>query len=539
MVMSCTRLPLLSALLLFTRLVSAQAVLEGTWEGTFEGTRAPTFLTLHLTRGGERLSGSLHVLGKTIPLQAVEPTESGVHVTVAPNLSISAEVSDGRMVGTLIERDQRFPLRLVHVPPYPTPSNRVEAWSQDLDALVHRFLPADRSFTPAQRERFVEVVDELRNDLPAISDSEVVMRMASAVSLAGNGHTRLYLLRNRTEWRRLPVRLWWFTDGAYIVRATPEHRRLLGCRVDTVDRVPARLVRDRVSIAFPANPSWRDYKSVYFMTSPEALHGVGITRDMEKVELALSGCATTAATLQPLPLEKSGNAVEAWWDLSPLHRAADREWAHALDEKKGDEKKLPLYLRNPARHYWFEYLPDTKVLYFHYSRSSDMTEEKTNDFAKRLLAAFDEHDVQAFVLDLRFNTGGNLNVARELMAALQERTKSIPRFVITGRATFSAGITHAASWRMARNVTFVGEEAGDVLDFWSEGGNIVLPNSGLYAHFANAFHSYSTAPCPKDVPCFLDLSASTLEPDVPVSSSWAEYAARRDVALEAILARLR
>ena len=71
----------------------------------------------------------------------------------------------------------------------------------------------------------------LRNSQPReLSDAEILMRMAAVVALSGNPHTRLYLLRNRTELRRLPVRLWWFNDGLYVVRARTDHRDLLGCR---------------------------------------------------------------------------------------------------------------------------------------------------------------------------------------------------------------------------------------------------------------------------------------------------------------------
>jgi hypothetical protein len=53
-------------------------------------------------------------------------------------------------------------------------------------------------------------------------------------------------------------------------------------------------------------------------------------------------------------------------------------------------------------------------------------------------------------MDVRFNTGGNLLLASDLMRTLQERTRGIERFVITGRAAFSAGITAAAAWSSLR-----------------------------------------------------------------------------------------
>ena len=166
-----------------------------------------------------------------------------------------------------------------------------------------------------------------------------------------------------------------------------------------------------------------------------------------------------------------------------------------------------------------------------------MKEEDTKAFAGRLLAALDKQKPKAFVLDLRFNTGGNTELARDLMKQLQERTKGIPRFVITGRATFSAGIAHAASWREAGSVTFVGEPVGDEMDFWSEGGNIILPNSGFAAHFANGAHSYSTAPCPQGVKC-LDMSVASLKPDLPALLSWQDYKAGRDPSMASIMKML-
>jgi hypothetical protein len=516
-------------------LPEADRALVGSWEGEFEGTRAPVFLTLHLRDGAES-PGSVEVLGLTIPLVETSVDDRDVRAVVTPGpggIVIEARLEEGRLVGTLSEGDERLPLALRRLPEYPPPASREEAWRQDLDALTDRFLLVDRSFTPAQRARFVELIDDVRLRLPEMPDEEIIMQMATAVSLSGNAHTRLYLLRNRTELSRLPIRLWWFSDGLYVVRATPEHRELLGCRVDEIGGVPSRLVRDRVSPAFAGNPSWTDYKSVYFMTSPEVLFGFGITRQREEVDVTFSQCrASFRQLLAPLPLVRHDRSVEAWWDLTPTHRQGDQEWVQVLDRPGAT---LPLYLRRPELHYWFEYLPSTGVMYVQFNRAAEMSAGNLSDFGERLLAEFNEREVRAFVLDLRFNTGGNLDLARPLMARLEERTRGIPRYLITGRATFSAGITPAAEWRIAGDVTVVGEEVGDALDAWSEGGNIILPNSRLYAHFANALHSYSTAPCPDGVPCFLDLSSPSLRPDLPVTSSWSEYLEGRDVAMEAIV----
>ncbi len=509
--------------------------LEGSWEGEMKTPQWPQYLTLHVRAGG---GSTLEISGSS--LRADEARVAGDSVTMrigegAGALAIGARLAGGRLVGSLRQGKDTLAFALRRVPHYPKPANRVEGWTQDIDALSTRFVELDRSFSPGERALFLERLADTRARLAELNDDEVVVRLASAIALAGNAHTRLYILRNATELRRLPIRLWWFSDGLYVVRATPEYRSLLGCRVDDVGGLVARLARDRVAPLFAGNPSWVDYKSVYSLTSPQVLHGLGMIPSADSVSLGVSGCGRARAVVRPLPLARRDGAVEAWWDLSPRHPGIDSAWVQVLSGGRG---ALPLYLRNPGRNYWFEYLPASGVLYFQYNRSQHAADENTSLFAERLLAAIGQHRPRAFVMDVRFNTGGNLTLAAELMKRLQERTRGIPRFVITGRATFSAGLTQVASWRTAGDVTVVGEPAGDDMDFWAEGGNLRLPSSGFKAHFANAQHSYSPAPCPADTPCY-DLSSPPVAPDVPVAPSWADYVARRDPAMDAILLRLR
>jgi hypothetical protein len=255
---------------------------------------------------------------------------------------------------------------------------------------------------------------------------------------------------------------------------------------------------------------------------------------MESVAYGLSGClAAGRVNLKPLPLVRSEDSVEAWWDLAPSHSSAAAGWVQALQPSRSN---LPLYLRNPNSNYWFQYLPDSRTLYFQYNRSSDMKGESTEAFTKRLLAELRSEPVKSLVIDFRFNTGGNLDLGADLMKKLQEQTKGLDRWIITGRSTFSAGISHVASWRQAGNVTIVGEPVGDSMEFWAEGGNIKLPNSGYEVHFANGRHSYSPAPCPAGIYCY-DLSAASLDPDVPISLTWAQYKSGRDPAMELILSK--
>lgn len=513
---------------------AAPAGLSGQWEGEAETDLWPLFLNVEL---GGPSGDRLRLLGRTVKLARTAAADGTVTLTAvgdANPIILSGRFSGGEFVGRLRQSPADYPFRLRAVKTLPKPASRIEAWQQDLDTLDTRFLAADRSFSPAERAMFLEATAAIRRDLPRLDDAQVTARMAAAVALANNGHTRLYLLRNRQELRRLPIRLWWFSDGLHVVRADAQHAPLLGCRVDAIGGWTARHARDMAAPLFAGTPGWKDYKTVYSLTSPETLHGVGISPGVDAAEFTLSNCAAAGRhRLVPLPLVRSREPVEAWWDLSPLFQAPGGGWRHVLDDLGG---RLPPYLQSQAN-YRFDYLPGSGIFYFQYNRSEQSREESTAAFGERLLAELAARKPRAFVLDLRFNTGGNLNYAEQLMKQLVERTAGLPRFVITGRATFSAGISAAVPWRRP-GVTFVGEPIGDLLEYWSEGGNIALPNSGYDAHFANGMHKHTPGPCPEGVRCRL-APVEGLDPHLPATASFADYKSGRDPALEAVIAALR
>lgn len=504
------------------------------WEGEMRGDPWPIFATL--TLAPDTATGTLDLNGQKLELSDVSWNDGRLTANAKGSrgpIPVEATQDGDSLVGTFRGQVERpFVMRAFTLPG--APANRVEAWRQDVDALATRFTMADRSFSPDARVRFQEALRTLRREVPRLSDNQIIARMAAAIALADNAHTRLYLLRNRTALRRLPIRLWWFGDDLRIVRTTRDQAGLLGCRVTAIGGVDVATAKRRVAPLFAGNASWQTYKSGYSLSSPDALQGVGVIADADRVTLTVADCpAAGQVTMETPPLVPSDKAVEAWWDLTPL-KAGSGDWAQALDDKRA---ALPLHLRQPDRNYWYEPLPGRAALYVHYSRSQDDAAETTAAFADRLLAEVARTKPSALILDLRFNTGGNLELGRDMMKRLEQATWGIPRYIITGRATFSAGITHLATWREAGHVTIVGEPAGDRLDMWAEGGNIRLPNSGLDAHFANAAHSYSPAPCPPDVAC-LDMASPDIAPDIPVTERWEEYRAGRDVALEAILADL-
>lgn len=510
---------------------------SGNWEGEMAPPRWPAYLHISLDLSADPV-GSIYTLGQTIELG--DPRYDGETLTVSligpwsitPRIHLR-QTGEG-LVGDWQEEDSHYPMWLGRVPDLPTPDDRTAAWLQDIDTLDTRFLRFDRSFGVEARTEFRQRLAELRDRVADMSDGEIMIALSQAVALADNAHTRLYMLRNRTVFRRLPIRFWWFGDSLRIVSANANHRHLLGCQIDTISGTPALEAQEIAATAVSGNLSWANYKSTYLLSSPETLHGLGLAAPDAPVELGLSDCeAGSIATVSALPLERSDDPVEAWWELSP-YLAVQNGRVQVLADRTDN---LPLYLSQSDNVHWYQRLDGQGLFYIQLNRAEAMGDQDFGDFSESLLAAFRAQPNRALVIDLRFNTGGNASLLEDLMETLQAESADMRRYIITGRATFSAGILVAAEWREGGNVTLVGEPVGDVLDYWAEGGNIILPNSRVNAHFANGAHRYSGAPCPDENYC-LQIDIDTLAPDIPQSASWEDYLNGRDPALESIIADL-
>lgn len=503
------------------------------WEGQLTTPRRPQILTLRVQNDAGAVRAALSIAGqRSVALTgSVDANHAWILSGGEPPVEIRARSDSVVMMGTLAQGGgQSQPFRLEREPDLPRPTDRVQEWQQDLEVAARKLPRYDLSMSPDEAARYRAAIADLLRNVPGKSDAEIIVGLASAVALAGNAHTRLYLLRNRTELRKFPVRLWWFGDRLHVVRATAQFRQVVGCEVTKIGAHAVSAVRRVVTPLFAGNESWQNYMSLYSMASPEVLFGLGLAREMESIpwQFRCNG-RLVSVELRPLPLRRLASPTEAWHDLSPAYIAGDGEEWVSVPQRDS----LPAYLKHPGRFYWHSYTVERRLLYVHYSRAQQMPDgPSVTDYAGQIARELEGKSVERIVIDLRFNTGGDIGVGRSAMEGLRAlaREKGASVVVISGRATFSAGLFHLAQWK-EWGARIVGEAAGDELDFWAEGGNIILPNSNLYVHYANGFHGYSTRDYAELRPYFADLNAPTVAPDILVPMTWEAYVRGEDPAL--------
>lgn len=527
---SLLRLPafVLAATIVAGGSANAQSI-AGSWEGELVQPAAwPIFVRLDVAPGSGE--STLNFLGQKIALGRAEGDRLKATIGEGPDAqALTAEIDHDRLKGALTGGGANIRFTLTRVPRLDRRIGRLAGWNSDLDAIQDRVLLFDRSFSVSEKQAVRARIAALRMQVSKLSDDAMRVRIARLLAAAHNAHTRLYLLRNRTELSRLPVRLWWFGKELRVVRTAPGFDRLLGCRVASLNGMPTSAAFARVRDMYSGSEGWKRYMAQYTLTSPSVLKGAGIGSNAGFAQIGVSDCSGQGLHRLPaLPFERSEKAVESWWDLAPRSPSALEGWGHVLAKRK-----LPPYLANVSQAYWFERPLSNGLFFLQLNRAANAGPESVKDFADRAAQDIGNTRPAAIVVDLRFNTGGDSNVTKALVDKLVAAAGPRPIYLIVGRSTFSAGIVAAAQFRQAAKVTIVGEPIGDGLEFWAEGGNIILPYSGLAAHFANGAHSLSPRPCPTHDFCN-DLSVASLAPDLPITQRWSDYLAGADPAMDAI-----
>lgn len=419
-----------------------------------------------------------------------------------------------------------------------TDMDRSQKWREDLRYLKEQFPAYDKTLTPflytntadsnklyfaVQKnsiDAFLKGVDSLYKAVEVLNDEQIMIGICKLIALSPNAHTRLYLFRVRTVLNNLPVGTYWFGNDLHITAAPEKHKNLLGAKIIAINGVNVDSVKKRTDELISGNPSWKKYMSLYFLRSPQAMKGLSLSSEKNELNLTVQPLNGNEQTVNlKADFVPQTAPVETWKDLSPFTVKRD-SLVHLLAI---ENRKVPLYLQHTDKNYRYQYLSKEGVVYLPFNRTENMKEITFLDFVLNMLNEIKDKPYKKFVLDLRFNTGGNNGIASKALSLLAQEVKGKKVYIITSYPTFSAGVTSAALFKWYTGAKVVGEPAGDGLVYLSEGGNVVLPHSKLAAHYANGLHNDAYQ------------KGFTIHPDKELSVTFADYLKGEDTILNFIL----
>jgi tetratricopeptide (TPR) repeat protein len=387
----------------------------------------------------------------------------------------------------------------------------VEQWRADLRYLAEELPKRHKNlFAAMTREQFEQAVKRLDERIPSLSAPQIFVEMNRIVARAEDGHTRIMKIeQGGFVIRQYPIALYLYRDGLFVQAAAPEYARAVGARVSKIGAatVEQAMLAARECVTRD-NEMTINNRLPGILTLPEALYGLGLIEDMENARFVL---------------EKGGERITL--DLKPVPFGRRENWVDARDNATAP---TPLWLKDPANNYWFEYLVDSKTVYVQYNAVNDKRDESMADFFKRVFAFVEANPVDRLVLDIRRNGGGGYPPLQPIIHGLirSDKVNQLGKlFAVIGRGTFSAGVFLAGDLEKHTQAIFVGEPTGGKPNHFGSSGVFLLPHSRLTIQYSREWMQRGLPG--DDSPWKAPLLAAELTSE--------DYRANRDPAMEAIL----
>ncbi|MGV8983711.1 hypothetical protein [Clostridium sp.] len=387
-------------------------------------------------------------------------------------------------------------------------SNRNTRWVEDINFLASELPQKHKNlFFQKNKDDFFKEINTLKMDIDSLSDYEIKLQIAKLVASIKDAHTSVPLQINVI----LPLDLYWFSDGIYVILAPVEHRQILYCKITKINNVNIEEVISTLSsiISYENEIFLKSQLPKYF-PAIELLYDLGLVNDIDSLELTFEDKNMKISTI----------------DIKSLSL---KDWraAHSLieDELVG-RNNLPLYRKNSDKYYWFEHINAYKTVYFKYNSCRDMLPSDMFTFCNQLIMFIEEHMIEKLIIDLRNNSGGDSSLLYPLMNYIKQSDKINKKgnfFVIVGRETFSSALLNVFFLKENTCAIFLGEQTGGKPNCYGELQRFTLKNSGLTVCYSTKYYKVID-----------DDSVLSFLPDINIALTIQNYVNKVDPCLEYI-----
>jgi hypothetical protein len=407
--------------------------------------------------------------------------------------------------------------------------------ADDLEHAKSEYVEKSNAFSAANRSRATRFIEQAAAAADSMTHEQFLLCLLRIAAFADNGHDSL---RTQGAWwpqARLPVRMIWFPSGWAIARADAAHAELLGARVLSIENLSSDAMFRRLRELGGGIDPYRRWNLEAIVERAGLLHAAGVARYRDRLTLSLQlrdgRHVERTLFFAPAADMPPGQWFERIWTPAPWPDEAEKEW------KAVDPQPTPLYLQDGERLYRVVRLPVLNAVYLQMRIHFDIEQQTVADFRREADEAIDAERPQNLIVDLRFDTGGDIDLTRDWQRTLIGRISGRV-YVLTAPYTFSAGIVSAAAFKhdAGERVRIVGEGVGDRLRWWSEGSDVCLPSSHYCFHLTTGLWDLVHG-CAEHSNCYgdkYDASVTDMRPDIRAPLTLESWVAGRDPGLEAI-----
>jgi len=372
-------------------------------------------------------------------------------------------------------------------------------WTEDADFVANAIRSTHPiPFRRISSQRFDQELVEFKAAASHLNDDEATVRLMAIVASIRDGHTGLF---PATDTRWLPLRCYELVDGVFLTAIDKRFAYAAGSKVLSVGGHPVNDVLRSLKSVFPSDNDFGAKQAAVLLSFPRVLHGLEVIPDIAVLPLELRLPDGSQKVLQLPSVE--GKPGADWFHTSmgevggpPGIDLVTAFGGRASDVYLQDPAKnhdLPLHLRG-RRGYWFTYLEPQHSMYVQINAMatrSALSKETFAEFVGKLFRATDAARIDRFIIDIRYNSGGNGRLINTFVHEIIRRdaiNQQGKLFTITGGKTLSAAAGLLISLLQHTQTVLVGEPAGVPLNGAGDAAPMTLPNSKLRLTVSTNFH---------------------------------------------------
>ncbi|MCH8247035.1 MAG: hypothetical protein IH951_11585 [Bacteroidetes bacterium] len=387
-------------------------------------------------------------------------------------------------------------------------------WAEDLEFLLKSIDEIHPNpYGVHSRESFITAASNLKSQHSELSEHAAALEIQRLLAMVGDGHTEWARMPESLRGDYLPIIFRPFVEGWFIRTGDPAYRPLFGKPITGIAGLAIQDVLDRVlPYVSGENEIGKLDDAANLIRNARVLDALGITDGIAK---------TVSFTVLESDGSESSIEVavtdESW--VQPHWRDVDKLLNPDVDE--------PLY-RLLDGNYACSWLPDDQLLYVMFSEIRNDNDSTIEEFFGDVYEFASVVRPSKFVLDLRENSGGNLDLNGPVLRGLianPEMDQPGKVFVAIGPDTYSAAMNLSVLLERYTNSLFVGTPTGATPNHYGDTRVVELPNSKIQVEISELAWQNSD---PRD-------DRPWITPDIPVNPSAALFIAERDPVLETIL----
>jgi hypothetical protein len=378
-------------------------------------------------------------------------------------------------------------------------------WQADIENIREQ-LPALHHdlFFNITKEYFEKELNEILKKQDQFDDFGIAVKLQQLIAKLGDSHTQLDYLSLVPSDKMLPLHLYWFSDGIFILHTTSRYQKLLGNRIISInDFEITRVVDSLATLITLDNNALLLNNTPGLIPALPLLHFFGFSDNNEVVLTCINEMGDTIQKKMQSEALTSDNRVRFQPD------------------------SLAFCWENEKAFFTDKYFSQEQIYYLQYNKchSRELEEKYGNvalagyypsfwEFEEKVFTTLQEQPMEKLVFDMRFNGGGNSYQGTEFIQKLADIKKLNQRgrlFVVIGRRTFSSAIINTMDFKENTQAVFVGEETGGKPNHFGEVKTMVLPSSELRLYYSTKYFRYTK----KDI--------NSIIPDFTIETSFEDF----------------